>query len=334
MPKNYLVIGCGTEDHQSYEFTDRQESHEALELHPDNLFDTLDVNRGLEPTYVLDINKTQQLVNTINHQYELIILERFPTDYFQKAAADSLSHLLAENGIVIWVATGDRIQRFYNYIEFMQQAGFTSCSIGSDIQLMFFSKLPALAHYQQIRKMRHQVPFVAELFSNHAKFTVRKDALKFHQMFQSTFELTTILNQRVACKASLMVEHFTALARENTKKPPFSSSPDDHAVNEWSNQFKTCYLQQYNKEVIKKSSSSMLTQVHSTEILSAPVVIRYAIENSSSRTVKVLQNSPKLLSMIGSMLDAEHSIFCLERFVTLYAADYQMHFFKKIQAVP
>lgn len=168
--KPYLIIGCGTNEEKTYEglqttFPARPVSHNIL--HPSDSFDTLDRDADSKPTFVVDINDYDSISTKFDrNQYQLIVFERFPLDYFSSKTSLSAQHLLAKNGMIVFLPTGDRIRLFDELITQMERANFDKCVVALGVNLIFFfnsnnDKEPL----ELLRYYIDNVPYVAQLLN-------------------------------------------------------------------------------------------------------------------------------------------------------------------------
>lgn len=165
MLRKFLVIGCGQKDSKTFDYQKNKMSHQKL--HPSDQFDTMDIDSEIKPSFVADINDSSAIKSKFaESQYQLVILERFPADYFGDNTAKSIKHLIDKNGMVIFLPTGNRILSFDSLITTMLKVEFNKCCVSPGVNLILF--LNCDSNDIALKTIRHfidAVPYVANLFT-------------------------------------------------------------------------------------------------------------------------------------------------------------------------
>lgn len=175
--RRFLIVGCGSHAHTALEeITKSGKAHEAL--HPVNLFDTLDIDSSVKPTYLKDINTTNDILSMPKEKYALVVYERFPAKAFSKNAALSAAHLLDKNGMVAMLPTGERIMLFKQLVSYMKEAGFQTAVVSPLVNLVFFFKCDNRDNkaINILKKFIGDVEYINQLFKDDGLLASFKNA--------------------------------------------------------------------------------------------------------------------------------------------------------------
>ena len=218
--KTNLIIGCGTIDNgNSYESMKFNHSHESI--HPNALYDTLDFNPGLNPTHVYHLSSNKR-IDLPTKAYQFIALERIPSAVFTHQAAHNVDHMLDDEGLLVWLVTGNRFSQFKTTMAMMHQFCFQSCIVSETLHLLIFSKLDIAQMKLSLLQHMPSNPYLKMLIGQENKRnTVLQSFDYFHikDFDNRAFQIIDIVNNDALPQVAKKISEVTnCLTKTNSQK--------------------------------------------------------------------------------------------------------------------